>query len=198
MKTRIFSTGCTGWQFLPPEWPVAKMFSAKLLFLPETLEGKKPEHLCGVEKDRPHSSHRQMPSPCTAVSWEECLEQQDMHGHEYCTPTGPKYLKLCCYPHSYCASANALNLLPACWWKLFSSQLKYFQIHFPTVCSRHFLPGNGVIFSLLWWQWEPGGEGQTQSQGCASHPPNAISPSILLQWCSGELREGQQPKNCTN
>lgn len=49
MKTRILSTGGTGWQFLPPEWPVANTFSAKMIFLPETLGGKKPQHLSGVE-----------------------------------------------------------------------------------------------------------------------------------------------------
>lgn len=139
-----------------------------------------------------HSSHRQMPSPCTAVSCEECLKQQDMHSQENCTPTGPKYLKLCYCPHSYRTSANSLNESTACWWKLHSSQLKYFKIHFPIVCSRYFLPANGVICSLLLWQWEPGGEGQALV--LAGHRDVHLTPHMCrhykLQWHCGEQREG--------
>lgn len=54
----------------------------------------------------------------------------------------------------------------------FSSELKYFQMHFHIVCSGYFFPANGVIFSLLWWQWEPGGEGQ------AGHRDVHLTPHI--------------------
>lgn len=134
---------------------------------------------------KPCSSHRQMPSPFIAFSWEvcSCLEQQDMHSlYAALQLIGLKPLRLHYNPHSYQSSANALNSLPAHWRKLFSSHLKYFQIHFPTVCSRHFLPANGVLFPLLLWRWKPEWEGPIlcpqQCTGMCATSAEHLTPPI--------------------
>lgn len=63
-------------------------------------------------------------------------------------------------------------------------------MHFPIVCSGYFLPTNGVFFSLTWWQWEPGGEGQAGHRDVHLTPHIPYVQAFHTAVDFGESREG--------
>lgn len=158
---------------------------------------------------KPCSSHRQMPSPFIAFSWEvcSCLEQQDMHGlYAALQLIGLKPLRLHYNPHSYQSSANALNSLT----KTVFLPLKIFPNTFSHCMLKTFLaskwsPLPSAFVAVKAWM---GGtdslptavHGDVRYLSGASDPPHMLRFQALYiaQWPSGEQREGQQPKDWKN
>lgn len=139
-------------------------------------------------RDEPHSSHRQMPSPCTAASREECLKQQDMHSQECCTPTGPKCPKLLLSPFLLC-SCKCPKFITSTLMETVFLPIKIFPNTSSHCMLKVFLASKWsyllpALVAVGAWRGRAG-TGLGRAQGCASHCPHPVCPGIIN--CSGLL-----------
>lgn len=172
-----------GWQFLPPEWPGANTFSAKI-FLPQTLERKKPHHLSGVGEEGWTSLQPQADAVILHCIFLGGMSGAAGHAQLWVLHSdwpkisatvllSPFLLCNCKCPKFIISMLMETVFLPV---KIFPKVFSHCVLKIFLASKRSsLLP---ALVAVGAWRGRAG-----RAQGCASHKPYPVSPGIT--HCSG-------------
>lgn len=175
-----------GWQFLPPELAVGNKFSAKMIFLPRTLEGKRPHHLSGVEEEGWTSLQPQADAIILHCSFLGGMSGAAGHAQLWVLHSHwPKIsATVLLFPFLLCI-CKCPNFITSMLMETVFHPVKTFPNGFSHCVLKIFLASKWsyllpALVAVGAWRGRAG-----RAQGCASHPPYPIWTGII--HCSGLL-----------